>query len=143
MGLEFNCATGEEAVVATPPVPIGDLYAARLAELADRRWQQEIAGIVVLGMPIRTDRESQGLLTSAYIMAKLNPTFAVNWKAGNGQFIAADAPMIVAVGDAVTAHVQGCFDREAELTADLTAAFEAEDRAALDALDTTAGWPAG
>lgn len=44
----------------------------------------------------------------------------------------------IAIGDAVTAHIQGCFANEAALTAAILAAG---DVAALAAIDIESGWP--
>lgn len=139
-GVEAGWTWDGESFTA-PVVPIGELLDRRLAELADLRWRKETGGIVVGGMPIKTDRESQGLLTGAYIMASANPAFSINWKVANGVFVPIDAATIVMAGDAVTGHVQACFDREEELTTLLISAFAADDAAALAAIDITAGWP--
>jgi hypothetical protein len=56
----------------------------------------------------------------------------------DGTFVALDAQAITAVAMAVRAHVQACFDREAELKAWIEAASMAEEIAAID-LNT--GWP--
>jgi hypothetical protein len=47
--------------------------------------------------------------------------------------------MLVAIGDAVEAHVQDCFLREREICALIAAAADA---AALAAIDIESGWPA-
>jgi hypothetical protein len=56
----------------------------------------------------------------------------------DGTFVPLDAQAITAVAMAVRAHVQACFDKEAELKAQIEAATTAEELAAL-ALNT--GWP--
>lgn len=115
-----------------------DLRAAKLAELADRRWQAETGGTTVAGTPIKTDAESTGKITAAYVRASANPAFTVRWKVDTGVFVTLDAATIIAIGDAVTAHVQACFDMEDTLT---TAILAAEDAAALGDIDIEAGWP--
>jgi hypothetical protein len=55
----------------------------------------------------------------------------------DGTFVALDAQAITAVAMAVQAHVQACFDREAELKAQIEAANATEELAAID-LNT--GW---
>ena len=144
----FDCAldrelTLEEIAELPQPEPptLDELLEARLAELASARWVKEVAGIVVQSMPIKTDRESQGLLTAAYVKAMGNPAFTLRWKVANGVFVTIPAALILVAGDAVTAHVQACFGWEDELTTALLAAHAAEDAAALSAVDITAGWP--
>ena len=119
-------------------VPLADLVVAKLAALADRRWQAETGGVVINGVPIKTDRDSTSKITAAYVQAAANPAFSVRWKVDTGTFVTLDAETIIAIGDAVTTHAQACFDREDVLT---TAILGAADAAALDAVDIEIGWP--
>lgn len=105
------------------------------AMIAARRWQAETGGAVVEGMPLDTGRDSQALITGAAVSAMLDSNYTVRWKTQSG-FVELNAEQIIAVASAVRAHVQACFDREAELLA------------ALDADDFTPamleeGWPNG
>jgi hypothetical protein len=52
--------------------------------------------------------------------------------------VALDAQAVTAVAMAVRAHVQACFDREAELKAQIEAAATPEE---ISAVDIGAGWP--
>ena len=123
-----------------PTLSLDDQKAEKLAALAARRYEIETGGITVQGVPVKTDRESSAILTSARVLADRDPAFVVsNWKVDAGVFVTLDAPMITAISDAVTAHVQGTFNREAELSAAIIAAKTA---AKLAAIDIDAGWPA-
>lgn len=107
--------------------------------LADRRWQAEVGGTTVGGIPVSTDRESQSKLTAAFVQADKNPAFNIpNWKVAPGTFVTLDATTIIALGNAVTAHVQACFDREAELCNEILNAVDDVD---LAAIDINSGWP--
>lgn len=88
---------------------------------AAARYAKEIGGIVISGMPIATDRESQSLVNGAYSMAALNPEFTTQWKAVDGTFVPLDAALITAVAQAVAQHVANCFAKEAEINAGITA----------------------
>jgi hypothetical protein len=110
---------------------------ARKAELAAIRYAKEVGGIVVGGIAVTTDRETQAKLIAARILAKENASYTVNWKTAAG-FVSLNATVIVAVADGVGAHIQACFDREATLSAAIDAAA---NQAALDAIDLTTGWP--
>ena len=124
----------------SPPVP--SMSAARnamLDALADLRWRHETGGTVVGGTPIKTDAASTGKITAAYVQAKADAGFTVNWKVATGFFATLDAATIIAIGDAVTAHVQACFDNEMALT---TQIMMAADLSALMAIDLESGWPA-
>lgn len=121
-----------------PQIPLVDLKKERLAALAARRWQAETGGIVFMGMSIKTDEDTQRKITGAYVQATRDSGFVVKWKVAPGVFIDLDAAAIIAIGDAVTAHIQACFANEAALTAAILAAG---DVAALSAIDIESGWP--
>lgn len=139
--IAMDAVTGEITETPHDPVPLDELRDNMLDRLAGRRWIAETGGIIVGGAPIKTDRESQAVLTSAYVQASGNPEFTARWKVGRGAFVTLDAATIVAIGNAVTSHVQACFNREDELTDEILAAHAAEDREALEAIDLDAGWP--
>lgn len=111
---------------------------ARLAALAAHRYEIETAGISFGGTTIPTDRQTCAILTGAYVQAAGNPAFAIKFKSPDGTFTPINATQILAVGDAVTAHVQACFARESDLADAINAA---QDFAALAAIDTGSGWP--
>jgi hypothetical protein len=73
------------------------------------------------GIEVATDRESQALLMGAVLAAQDNPEYVVNWKAKNGWF-QLDAATLIAIADAVRAHVQACFDKEEVLQNQVDAA---------------------
>ena len=89
--------------------------------------------------PVKSAASSTAKITAAYVQAKANPAFTVNWKVDKAMFVTLDAATIIAIGDAVTSHVQTCFDHEMALT---TQIMLAKDAKALDAIDIDAGWPA-
>lgn len=107
------------------------------AYAASLRYAKETGGITVAGVPVATDRASQGMIDRAYSMATRDPSFTTRWKGASGGFGAVlDAPTIIAVATAVGAHVAGCFAREAVVAdaiasgtlktpADIDAAFDA------------------
>jgi hypothetical protein len=88
---------------------------AKKAEIAQARYNAEIAGVTFNGVLIKTDRETQAVLTSACLQAYIDSGYSLNWKTGDGTFVSLAAEQIMAFGTAVRAHVQGCFDHEAEL----------------------------
>ena len=102
----------------TKVITVEDKFAkakeAKKAEIAQARYNAEIAGVTINGVSIKTDRESQGLITGAALQALQDNTYTCRWK-GVGGFVELTAPQILAIADAVRAHVQACFDREAEL----------------------------
>ena len=103
---------------------------AKRAEIAAARWAEETAGIDVNGFTVRTDRESQALITGAALKAIQDSEYSCRWKGVSG-FIELTAPQILAIADAVRSHVQACFDREAELVALIEVATSPEELAAI------------
>lgn len=119
------------------PIPLDELRAERLAELAEIRYAREIGGTAYNGWPLNTDRASQGKAVGAYAMASngLWPTGSA-WKFADGVARALTAGQVQQMALSIAAHVQACFDREAALAETL--------RASLDPLsvDLMTGWPA-
>ena len=109
---------------------IEELREDKLDELAAARWAAEVGGVSLGGMTIRTDRESQALITGAALQAMMDPEYTCRWKAGEG-FVTLDARTILGAAMAVRAHVQACFDREAELASAVAAASTPEEVAAV------------
>ena len=108
-----------------------ELKAQKKAEIAAARYEKETAGVEVNGVLVDTDRDSQSLITGAALAAVIDGEYALNWKTESG-FIHLTAPEIIAVAQAVRAHVQSCFDREGELVALVDAAQNAEELNAID-----------
>ena len=124
------------AVVENDVSPtLDELKGMKRAEMAAARYAAEISGITLSGAVIRTDRESQALITGAALAASHDENYSVTWKAKNG-FVTLTAAQIIAVAQAVRAHVEACFDREAELQTAIEAAESAE---ALDEITWEAG----
>lgn len=125
--------TPEEWHAAHPaPQPTFDeLKAAKHDEIAAARYAAETSGCTVDGVTIATDRGSQALLTAAVVTARLEPEFKTQWKCADGRFKRLDAFQLRAIGDAVIAHVEGCFAREGELCEQIDAAQTPEE---LDAI---------
>ena len=84
----------------------------KLTELAEARWQAETGGLTLPdGTAVKTDRESQALLTGAALKALQDPEYSCWWKAADG-WVKLDAKTLLYLAEAVRSHVQSCFDRE-------------------------------
>ena len=125
-------------VIRTALPTLDELRATKLAELAGLRWEKETGGTLFNGMPVATDAVSQTKYIGAVVGAQIDPATVINWKMADGTFVTLDAQAITAVAMAVRAHVQSCFDKEAELKAQIEAASTAVEIAAVN-LNT--GWP--
>lgn len=127
--------------VGSNSASIGDEYhngefsapAIGAAQLAARRYVAEISGTTVQGLPIDTGRDSQGLIAGAALAALLDDAYVVRWKTAAG-FVELSKTQILGVASAVRAHVQACFDREADL-------LEMLEAGELTAADLEEGWP--
>ena len=127
---EVMALWGEKPIVPDEPLPpeptFEELKTQKKAEIAAARYTREIAGTTVNGVTIDTGRDSQALITGAALAAVIDSNYSLNWKTASG-FIHLTAPEIIAVAQAVRAHVQSCFDREGELVALVDAAQTAEE----------------
>ena len=127
---EVMAVWGEAPTVPDEPLPpeptFDELKAQKKVEIASARYEREIAGVEVNGVLIDTGRDSQALITGAALAAMLDEAYSLNWKTDSG-FIHLTASEIIAVAQAVRAHVQACFDREGELVALVDAAETKED----------------
>ena len=99
-------------------------------ELASARFMAETAGVTVGNFHIRTDRESQALITGAALQAVEDPNYTCRWKTEAG-FVTLTAEQIKNVAMGVRAHVQTCFDHEAEKNAEVDAANTKEELEAI------------
>jgi len=82
-----------------------------VGRIADRRYAAETSGTVVSGMPIATDDRSKTLINGAALWAYRNADYVPRWKTSEG-FVDLPAVQVLAIADAVSEHVQLCFDRE-------------------------------
>jgi hypothetical protein len=91
------------------------IAAKRRIAIADRRFNAEVAGITVGGIPVYTDRTTQNKLTAAAFRASRDPNYTVDWKTLDGSFVSLTAELILYVADAVGDYVQACYTREGVL----------------------------
>jgi hypothetical protein len=144
-------AADGEVVVPAAPVRVGDgwymgwslrdktsaeLAAERLnlaTRIAERRYLAECSGVIVGSLRVDTDDRSKLLINGAALEAVIDPAYAMQWKTRSG-FVDLTGPQVIGVAQAVRAHVQACFNREAELLAELEAGTLTEEM-------LEQGWP--
>ena len=113
------------------------VLAQKVAELAEHRYNNEVAGLDIGGMTIKTDRESQSLLHGAYQAllekdALGDPIVAqIDWKGVNG-WVTVDLATITPIKLAAVNHVQRCFTAERAVDTQLRAIT---DLATLEGFD--------
>jgi hypothetical protein len=81
------------------------------ALIAARRYIAETSGTVIASMPIATDDRSKTLINGAALRAYRSTDYVLRWKTSEG-FVDLPAAQVLAIADAVSEHVQLCFDRE-------------------------------
>ena len=86
-----------------------------------------------------TDDRSQAKFAGAALAAVLDPNYSARWKLADGSFVELSHDQVIGLAQGVRAHIQACFDREADM---ISAIDAAATPAALDAIDIETGWPA-
>lgn len=132
--------TTATVVYVVTDLSLEELRANKLAALAEKRWNVENGGINIGGAPVRTDATSQSKITGAVSLFQNDPQLtSLDWEAQPGIWVTFDAETMKAIGIAVGRHVQACFSRAKALSTQIT---QAQDEAALEAIDIESGWPA-
>ncbi|MBX9873344.1 MAG: DUF4376 domain-containing protein [Beijerinckiaceae bacterium] len=80
-----------------------------VAYAADRRWQNEVGGIVVADVPVATDDRSKLMITGARVAAMADPGWSTVWHGADGNTYPVDVAAMVLISDAVQAHVNAGF----------------------------------
>ncbi len=110
---------GFALVVHVPPEPEPEPVDL-VAYAADRRWQREVGGLMFAGFHFATDDRSKMMIIGARAAAAAAPDFTTEWKLPGG-FVTLDADTIIAISDAVLAHVAESFAAEAQVLAAIDA----------------------
>lgn len=84
---------------------------------AFRRWETEVGGITVSGIPLYTDDRSKTLLMGARLRAQSDPDLIERWTAADGNVYPLTSAQIIGLSDAVAAHVSACFGVFADVVA--------------------------
>jgi hypothetical protein len=105
-------------------------------QLVRARQSAEARGVTLGGVTIATDRQSQAMVTGALLMMRSQGApKAVQWKTKNGTFAPIGLSELELAAQAIFAHIEACFAREAELLAELDAAEDPRS------VDIYSGWP--
>jgi hypothetical protein len=92
-----------------------------LTYAADLRWRKETGGITVGGVPILTDDRAQLKVAGARIGADADPEFTTVWDGADGGSYPIDAATVIAISNAVLAHVNECFKTYSTIKGDIDA----------------------
>ncbi|WP_181381826.1 DUF4376 domain-containing protein [Pseudomonas prosekii] len=102
---------GDGKIVKLPATQTRPDY---LVLIADVRYRHEIGGITLAGMAIDTDDRSKTLISGSALKAMRDPDYVLRWKTPAG-FVDLPAAQVLMIADAVSDHVQACFNRESAL----------------------------
>jgi hypothetical protein len=119
-----------------PPRTLPKAKADKLTALATKRYEVETGGVTVGGVTIMTDAVSQAKLTGAWLRVQRKPSASIRWKGRDG-WVTVGKAEIEALVDAVSDHVQTCFDKEYAHSEVITALTTI---ASVDAYDIETGW---
>lgn len=99
--------SGFAAPAAPEPAPLS--AAELIAYAADRRWRRETGGIVIGGIPVATDDRSKIMVLGARIAARADPEWTTVWHGADGGTYPLNAAAMLAISNAIEAHVNGTF----------------------------------
>ncbi len=108
-----------KSLMITPEHKQAAAHTALLDYAAQKRWEKEVGGIEVNGLTVATDDRSKTMISGARVAAMADPAFTTSWKGSDGSFVPLDAAAVIAISDAVLAHVSACFALEAQVLADI------------------------
>lgn len=102
---EWAALLASGIVIQTPQPTTAEL----IAYAATARWRKETGGITVGGIPIATDDRSKQMIMGVRIAADADAGFTTPWVAADGAIHTVDAATVIAISNAVLAHVAACF----------------------------------
>jgi hypothetical protein len=126
-----------QAPAVQAPPTLGEAKKAKLALLADYRWQNVTRSAVPFeGRQYASDERSQAAyVQAAFLAGQLkDQTFA--WKLKNGEHVMLDARKMITLATMVGAKVQRCFNTESEIAAKIMAATTLAELDAIDLIFT-------
>jgi hypothetical protein len=117
-GIAENWTMDDEGGFHAPPDPPPvDLT----AYAADVRWRKEVGGITLGGVPMATDDRSKIMIMGARVAAAANSGWETVWHGADGASYPLNAAQMIAISDAVEAHVNATFAVFSGVKADIDA----------------------
>jgi hypothetical protein len=107
--------------------------------VTNKRYAVEVGNTRVANNIYSTDRESQTkyVAVAVEISQSNAESFSITWKTADSQFVTLNAPEMLEVINGVRAHVQNCFNKEAEYYN----LIDTANAMVLASTDFSAGWP--
>lgn len=92
-----------------------------IAYAKQRRWEIETGGVTVNGSRVETDDRSKLMILGARLRADADPDTTEDWDMPDGTTRVLSAPEIVALSDAIAAHVSTVFKTYSQVKAKIEA----------------------
>lgn len=112
LGWKYRNNTWEEP----DNVSVEDVKVDQIEVIKTKRWEEEVAGVIVDDIPYDSSRESCASLNRARVRAIEDPNYSLYWKSKDNRWVSMYADTIQKVFDAVDKHVQDAFQKEMDLT---------------------------
>lgn len=96
-------------IVSVPGWDTAPDKARLVAHAAAARWRKEVGGVLVGTVPVATDDRSKLMITGARVAAMADPDWTTVWHGSDGNTYPVDVAAMVAISDAVQAHVNAGF----------------------------------
>lgn len=109
---------GDDMIAPLAPTVTQDQL---LAYAADRRWRREVGGILVGTVPVATDDRSKIMIMGARVAAATSPEWETVWHGADGLTYPLNAAAMIAISNAVEAHVNATFATFAAVKVDIEA----------------------
>ena len=107
----YRCPFVAETLADAELIVVGLNRPVLLQRLAEYRLQVETSGLDTGAAQVKTDRESQGLITQAFVSLTSDLVPNVDFKAVSG-WVSITKSQIVPIAKAVAAHSRACFAGE-------------------------------
>ena len=132
----YSSAMQSDGTLLIVEKPLDECKKILKSKVSARRFQAETGGILINGYIIKTDLESQTKIGNTYTSLKNNLINTVNFKTANG-FVTLDAIQFEAIAQAVSQHIQACYNNEASL---ISSIYALTDVASCEAFDINSGF---
>lgn len=105
-----------------PPSATTYSTAQLVAYAASKRYDTENGGLTFSGIPVATDDRSKQMIMGARIAASSDPNFTTQWVGADGNVYVLNATQLIAISNAVLAHVSTCFSVYATVKSNIVGA---------------------
>ncbi len=103
----------------SPPPAVTPTAQELIAYAMAKRYEKEVGGVVLGGVPIATDDRSKLMITGARVAANSDPDWTTVWQGSDGNSYPLTSQQMIGVSDGVQAFVSECFATFADVKSDI------------------------